>query len=43
MMSEEYKRLSVKEFDRAAGNFDDDDPNEVRKEFRFHCVVRKLF
>lgn len=27
MTSEEYKKLSVKEFDRAAGKFDDSDPS----------------
>ena len=36
MTSEEYKRLSVKEFDRAAEKFDDDDPsfyNMCRKDY----------
>lgn len=27
LTSEEYKKLSLKEFDRAAGKFDDDDPS----------------
>ena len=36
MTSEEYKRLSLKEFDRAAEKFDDDDPsvyNMCRKDY----------
>ncbi len=36
MTSEEYKRLSLKEFDRAADKFDDDDPsvyNMCRKDY----------
>ena len=36
MTSEEYKKLSLKEFDRAAAKFDDDDPsvyNMCRKDY----------
>ncbi len=36
MTGEEYKRLSLKEFDRAADKFDDDDPsvyNMCRKDY----------
>ena len=36
MTSEEYKKLSLKEFDRAAEKFDDDDPsvyNLCRKDY----------
>ena len=36
MTGEEYKRLSLKEFDRAAEKFDDDDPsvyNMCRKDY----------
>ena len=36
MTGEEYKRLSLKEFDRAAAKFDDDDPsvyNMCRKDY----------
>ena len=36
MTSEEYKKLSLKEFDRAAEKFDDDDPgvyNMCRRDY----------
>lgn len=36
MTSEKYKKLSLKEFDRAAEKFDDDDPsvyNMCRKDY----------